>query len=147
MEGLALKAASILCIAGLSCSHDIDPKLKAADAVRSLMRRYENLDFFVPSEPHATSGPTFGSRGSYELNHGFLVLQTPEVISIGDHAVPELLEWLTHKEGYIRFIAAYSLKEITGEDPPYYYFAKEFDPEDDWFKNAVTTWEKWYAKN
>jgi hypothetical protein len=61
--------------------------------------------------------------------------------------VPELIRWLRHDEPYVLFIAAYSLKRITGEDPTFYYFGtpgEPFNGEDKWFERCVETWRKWH---
>ena len=67
------------------------------------------------------------------------------LISIGPAAVPELLKWSEHDEMQIRYIAHYSLEEITGVSPFFPHFATlEELRSKGWLKASVEAWQDWY---
>jgi hypothetical protein len=84
-----------------------------------------------------------------DISRSQLYDQCQVIIPYGRAAVPELLKWLEHKETYMRYIAARSLKEITGLDPTFYTFGKPnevVNGDKVWFEKAKQTWKKWYEK-
>lgn len=71
-----------------------------------------------------------------------------KLVPLGKHAVPELLEWLSHDETYIRFTAKYALEEITGiGNTPHQYPIHEKPYSEGWFKELEEKWLTWYEKN
>jgi hypothetical protein len=84
-----------------------------------------------------------------EHSRSFLQYQAETLILLGDNAVPELIRWLPHDEAYVRYLAAYSLREITGENPTFYHFARpgeSFNADDKWYERCVETWRGWYQR-
>ncbi|MHC5056402.1 MAG: MSCRAMM family protein [Planctomycetota bacterium] len=114
---------------------------------KRLMQAFERGDFRQSDPPLGTGGPVFGTRDGQTLNRDFLAHQTKLLIALGREAVPELIEWLEHRETYVRYIAARSLQDITGLRPTFYYHAtpgQPFDGDDRWSEKAVGAWRGWY---
>ncbi|TES93867.1 MAG: hypothetical protein E3J87_01380 [Candidatus Cloacimonadota bacterium] len=124
---------------------DIAANMALEERVTQQIESYIKGEFHTPSSL-IEDGWVMDVNGKPKTR-SFLNCQASYIISEGIDAVPVLLKYIGHVKQYIRYIAAYSLKEITGENPTFYYFGtpgKDFSGDTDWCKNAVDTWEKWY---
>lgn len=64
------------------------------------------------------------------------------LIALGPEAVPALLEWADQASLALRYVALYSLEQITGERPHVSYF--DADDKEGSRHKAISTWRKWY---
>jgi len=132
----------------INSDHPINPEI-VRQSVRLIMQDIEKGVFLESNNPIADGWIIKDKKGN-EYQRSDLILQCDRIIPNGKDAVPELITWLNNDEGYIRFIAAYSLKIITKEDPVFYTFGepgKPFNGDNKWFEKAVKTWENWYKEN
>ena len=105
---------------------------------------------FRPGKPgaRAVSGWVMTTETGKEVHRAILQDQAVPLISIGPDAVPELLKWLEHEQMHIRYIADYSLEQITGKNPIFPHFATlEELRSKGWLKTSVETWQGWYDAN
>ena len=145
---------AILLIASLGAAMSADSgfeKDSTSAVVAHIMRTLEKGSILVtppPNQPVAfTGGWEMPFPGGKSIGRWDLQLQCTAITPYGWRAVPELLKWLDHKDGFMRYIAANSLEEITGVHPTFYYFGtphKAFNGNRDWFEKAKTEWSNWY---
>jgi hypothetical protein len=95
----------------------------------------------------AVSGWFMTNETGQVFHRAVLQFQGKEIIAVGADAVPELLNWLSHTNMHVRYIAHYCLQQITGEEPYFPHFAtlKQLRS-DGYLKEAVKCWSEWYAK-
>ena len=79
------------------------------------------------------------------VTRSFLQKQAFAVIALGREAVPCLFKWVMHDDPAIRYIAIYSLQEITGLKPYVPYFDSGKDSKN-YRKRAITVWEDWWRE-
>jgi hypothetical protein len=118
--------------------------------IRRMMKLLERGDLMVIRKSEPVMGWTMPHPKRELVWRDELYDQCEFIIPYGRDAVPELLRWLDHKEQYMRYVAARSLKEITGLDPKFYYFGtpyKSFQGDPEWFQKAKQAWSEWYEKN
>lgn len=99
------------------------------------------------NQPTLVDGWAMPYPGGKTILRSELQLQCSAITPYGWRAVPELLKWLDHKDAFVRYIAAYSLENITGLHPTFYYFGtphRPFNGDNDWFDTAKNAWSKWY---
>ncbi len=117
-----------------------------ASEVRALMSDIAAGKFReVPSGP--VSGWFMTNETGQVFHRAELQAQGRPIIAIGADAVPELVNWLSHTNMHVRYIAHYCLERITGEEPYFPHFAtlKQLRSEG-YLKEAVRCWSAWYAK-
>jgi len=141
--------ASVLLVAPASAATDAS-ETEVTEVIQRIMQMLERGTLLVtlpPGKPLATMGWTMPHPSGEEVSRTVLQMQCSAITPYGWRAVPELLKWLDHKQAFMRYIAAYSLKEITGLNPEFYYFGvpnQSFGGDPDWFEKAKGTWSSWY---
>jgi hypothetical protein len=100
---------------------------------------------FRQGETGLVSGWIMTTEDGKQFHRATLQDQVVPLIAVGTEAVPELLKWLDHDEMHIRYIAHYSLDQITGEEPFFPHFATlEELRRKGWLKTAIAAWQDWY---
>jgi len=80
-----------------------------------------------------------------EISRTVLQEQAKPIIACGHFAVPYLFKWLKINNLPVRYIAIYSLGQITGLTPNTPYFATpESEKEHKYIEKAIVEWQKWY---
>jgi len=118
----------------------------ASAETRRLLAEYGKGVFAEATAPMEQSGWMMDVHGKQRAR-SFLQSQAAPLVKLGRPAVPVLLERLEDKQRFIRYICAYSLQKITGQEPTFYYFGephKPFNGEADWFEKAHDVWRQWY---
>ena len=64
------------------------------------------------------------------------------LIALGPDAVPDLLPWVHHANAGIRYVAMFTLEQITGEHTQLSYFSEDRAQQD----AAIATWRHWYER-
>src|SRR5438067_1492230 len=64
------------------------------------------------------------------------------LIALGPDAVPPLLPWVMNDNPALRYVAIYSLEQITGEKPYLPYFDQTNSGENR--ARAIEVWSRWY---
>jgi hypothetical protein len=78
-----------------------------------------------------------------ELNRdGLQMLFAAPVIRLGPDAVPHLFKWVMHENLAVRYVAAYSLEQITGVPSHIFWFDRE-DAEHH-REQAIARWRGWW---
>lgn len=118
--------------------------------VRHIMQTLEKGEFVIepaPFHPIVMMGDMFEHPSGHEISRTQLQMQTDAIVPYGVWAVPELLEWLNHKDTYMRYIAVHSLGRITKVQTTWYHFktpGESVNGDAKWFENARDQWRKWY---
>ena len=64
------------------------------------------------------------------------------LIELGRDAVPYLLPWIMNENPALRYVAIYSLQQITGQNPYLAYFDQTNQTNDR--ARAIEVWRNWY---
>ncbi len=70
--------------------------------------------------------------------------QAAPIIAYGGKAVPHLFKWVMSENLAVRYIAIYSLQQITGLSPYVPYFDKEDQAGNR--EKAIKIWKGWWEK-
>jgi hypothetical protein len=76
------------------------------------------------------------------VSRSILQTEAESLIKMGPDAVPHLLPWVMHDNPGLRYVAVYSLEQITGEKPYLPYF-DQTDLEEN-RPRAIKVWKTWY---
>lgn len=79
-----------------------------------------------------------------QVTRSFLMRQADIIVKLGVDAVPELFKWIMNDQLYIRYIAVYSLQQLTGISPNIPYFDKEDRSMNR--QKAIKIWNEWWDK-
>jgi hypothetical protein len=108
---------------------------------------FERLEHGRLSQPAAGSVPGPSSGWETTLPDGTAVVRSTlqdearPLIALGAEAVPDLLPWVQHTSGAIRYTATFALEQITGEHPDVMPLD---DADRDGRARAVEVWQRWY---
>ncbi len=80
--------------------------------------------------------------GSPMDRDGLRTVFAAPVIDCGADAVPHLFKWVMHDNLAIRYVAAYSLEQITGIESNIFWFDKEDAGHNR--EAAITRWRQWW---
>jgi hypothetical protein len=111
----------------------------------SRLLRQNRREYFrtrPPNELLLISGWIQALPSGEMIHRATLQTQAQPIVGMGREAVPELLKWVQAPEWHVRYIAIYSLQEITGLEPYTPYFDDE-DREKNRPK-AIVVWKDWY---
>ena len=129
-----------LVFCGCAAPKKEEPLIK--DKVNRLFGRFLEEDFIETDEIAPSSGWVMALPSGEKVPRSFLQRQAGPVIECGPEAVPHLFPWARSDQLYIRYIALYSLEQITGKKPHVSYFAT--DPQNSQLEQAIETWRKWW---
>ena len=121
-----------------------------AGSAADLFGRFEKGDFFALRSSNGViviSGWEMESEDGKVYHRAVLKRQVEEVVKLGREVVPTVIERLTHPHMHIRYIAAESLRQITGQNPIWYTFGtpgKAFNGNDTWSSDAIHVWTNWH---
>ena len=118
----------------------------SARRVDEIMAEYADGNFIkLPRGP--VSGWIMTNEKGKTFHRALLNYQVGPIVVKGREAVPSLLKWLSHDQMEIRYIAQYSLEEITGQKPFFPHFATLSKlKKNGWLKNSSDTWQNWYER-
>ena len=116
---------------------DIQMKKK----INGIFEDYMNEDFLQEENPALESGWMMPLPSGRQVTRSFLQIQAGPVITLGKDAVPYLFEWVMSENLPVRYIAVYSLQEITGLKPHIAHFDQEDN--DNTRGKAIQTWKLW----
>jgi hypothetical protein len=145
--------AATLCAGCKSGMLRLAENQSASEQVRAFMESVASGDLrpppgHVPGEIRAVSGWKMTTERGKQYPRWKLNDQVAYLTPIGPDAVPELLRWLNHGQMEMRYIAAHSLKEISGEHPFFPTFATLQElREKGWLFKAVAVWQEWYDQH
>ena len=103
-----------------------------------------NEEFFEQEGVTPDSGWVMLLPSGREVTRSFLMNQASPVIVYGDEAVPHLFKWVMNENLAVRYIAIYSLQQITGLSPYTPYFDKEDRTGNR--QKAIKIWKEWWEK-
>jgi len=112
---------------------------EVGEEIDRLFREYQDEKFVARSV--WTSGWRMTLPSGRSVKRTTLDDQAVPIIAYGKEAVPHLFKWVRSDNIAVRYIATYSLEEITGISPEVYYLQKE-DRAGNWEK-AIRVWEAW----
>jgi hypothetical protein len=101
---------------------------------------------FLPDhdrEPRVLNGTMLRLPSGRKVHQAFLNCQAEALIRLGPGAVPSLLPWVKSRCQHVRYIAIYSLEEITTLHPRIWHFDMH-DPER-YQERAITVWSSWHS--
>lgn len=110
--------------------------------IDSIFLDFQKEKFLESTMIREESGWAMALPSGKEVPRSFLVRQADTVISFGTEAVPYLFRWVMSDILHLRYIAVYSLEQITGIAQPVPIFEKK-DPDDNRQK-AIKIWMEWY---
>lgn len=119
--------------------------MKKSNIESSIDKLFENFEdgiFQQDKELHEESGWIMYMGSGKELSRSFLMSQANTVISYGKEAVPCLFKWVMNDSLFIRYIAIYSLQQLTGLSPFIPYFDQE--DMDGNRQKAIKIWSDWW---
>ena len=97
--------------------------LDGTDSVDDAMERLASHDFIKAESFKVRSGWIMTSSSGSQFHRAALQRQSQIFEPLGETAVPDLLNWLEHPQIEIRYIASYTLKQLTGLSPDFSAFA------------------------
>jgi hypothetical protein len=100
--------------------------------------------FVTAGQVQDNSGWTMSLESGRVVTRSFLQQQAAPVIALGPDAVPHLFTWVMHGDLPIRYIAIYSLEQISGLKPYIPYFDRD-DPRRH-RDRAIATWREWWLR-
>ena len=80
--------------------------------------------------------------GGITVARSTLQSEAKVLIPLGAAAVPHLLPWVHHGNAALRYVAIYTLEQITGERPQLGYFDGDRAQQD----AAIAVWHRWYMQ-
>jgi hypothetical protein len=110
-----------------------------------LMNRFVQGDF--PDEPISYTGGGWTMKlpdGKQMDRDGLRTVFAVRLIDCGVNAVPHLFKWVMHDNLAIRYIAAYSLEQITGIRCNFIWFDQK--DADQQREIAVARWQQWWNR-
>lgn len=119
-------------------------QLKCEAMVDTLFLGFLHEKFFIAEGLREESGWMMELPSGKMVTRSFLRLQADTIISIGNDAVPCLFKWVMNDNLFIRYIALYSLEQITGISSGVAYFDKEDLPGNR--QKAIKTYDEWWEK-
>jgi hypothetical protein len=103
----------------------------------------------VQGKPHGESAAYMGGGWRMTLpsgveidRNGLQILFAAPIIEYGPEAVPHLLKWAMNDNRAIRYIAVYSLEQITGVKSKVGYFQSR--NADHRWERAIDAWKRWW---
>lgn len=97
------------------------------------------------SQPEA--GPVDGWEtslpGGQTVARSTLQTEARPLIALGADAVPHLLPWVHHANAAVRYVAVFTLGQITGEHPQLGHFDDDRAQQD----AAIAVWQRWYDRH
>jgi hypothetical protein len=119
------------------------PDVPTGAMVEMLMVACEQGQFFGGPVEYNGGGWLMTLPNGEEIDrNGLRAVYAAPVIRLGPEAVPFLLRWVMHDNLAVRYVAAYSLEQITGIQAGFGWFARE-DPEHR-REQAVARWAAWW---
>jgi hypothetical protein len=110
--------------------------------VDTLFNGFANVKFVEFEGVTEVSGWTMELSSGRVVTRSFLRHQAEPVIGLGPDAVPHVLRWVMHDDLPIRYIAVYSLQQLTGLSPHVPYFDKE--DHQGHREKAIKEWQAWW---
>ncbi|MFH1227565.1 MAG: HEAT repeat domain-containing protein [Planctomycetota bacterium] len=131
----------------LGVPEDEIQKAKIKTDIDRLFNDFLNEKFIEYSGLSVCSGWVITLPSGRTVVRSFLDDQAAPIIAYGPEAVPHLFKWLKIDNISVRYIAIYSLQQITGVKPytPYFATQKE-DEEKKFIEKAIPVWQEWYDK-
>ena len=119
--------------------------LEIGSEIDRLMNRFVQGDF--PDEPVSYTGGGWSMTlpdGRLMDRNGLRTVFAVRVIDCGVNAVPHLFKWVMHDNLAMRYIAAYSLEQITGIRCNIIWFDQKDASQQR--ENAVARWQQWWNR-
>lgn len=110
--------------------------------IDSLFVDFENEKFIQDTGLVAQAGWMMTLPLGGEVSRSFLMTQADTIISFGKDAVPFLFQWVMSDVLAVRYIAIYSLQQITGLKPAIPIFDKEDAARNR--EKAIAEWKAWW---
>jgi hypothetical protein len=141
----AVFVAFVAALTGCSgTTPDARPPAAGATMKASVDDVFERLAQGQLSRPEA--GPVDGWQtslpGGATVARSTLQSEARPLIALGADAVPHLVPWVHHDNAALRYVAIFTLEQITGERPQLGYFDADRAQQD----AAIATWQRWYAR-
>ena len=109
-----------------------------------LFNDFMNEKFIAPRSP-ICNGWEMTLPSGKGIVRSMLQEQADQIIAYGTEAVPYLFRWLKIDNLPVRYIAIYSLQQITGVTPDTPIFASEEAEKDSKdIEEAIVVWQEWY---
>ena len=130
-----------------SCQAQVNEKNKKImeTKIDNMFINFQNEKFREDTNLAPQSGWLMTLSSGRKVSRSFLMFQADTIITFGKNAVPHLFKWVMNDNLSVRYIAIYSLQQITGLEPFTPYFDQE-DAENNREK-AIAIWKEWWENN
>ena len=112
--------------------------------INSIFTDFENEKFVEYDRIVLESGWMMTLPSGREVTRSFLQEQAEQVILLGEEATPYLFDWVMNDNLAVRYIAVWSLQQITGLSPHISHFDKEDSIGNR--EKATGIWNEWWKK-
>jgi hypothetical protein len=124
------------------CIQSVQNQSTVEIKIDHIFQGFQKEKFVESKDLTETSGWMMELPSGKSVSRSFLMNQAEPIITLGKEAIPALFKWVMNDQLYIRYIAIYSLQEITGLSPFTAYFDKEDSAGNR--EKAIKTWNEWY---
>ena len=122
--------------------------VSGVETLDEAMNRFVQHEFMGYETVERVNGWYMTTESGKSFHRATLQRQAEVFDVLGHAAVPDLIRWLKHDQMEIRYIANFSLNQITGIKPYFPTFATLQEHQDGgWLANATAEYDNWFSQN